>query len=139
MIIQKNDVYFSDFMHFFIFCLILQIPLVLIGNDKKEGAESVQHCKISAQAFHFPESGLPLSPNSLKMIFSRSNYLIMLGGIALILVGFLIMTMEDAEYGFGPKGLTIGPSFLMIGFLIEIYAILHKEKSSGEESWLPVQ
>ena len=53
----------------------------------------------------------------------------MLSGIALLLLGFVIMTMETAEYGFGPLGLTVGPICLMAGFLIEIYAILHKEKA----------
>ena len=67
------------------------------------------------------------------MIFSRTNYLIMLAGIALILLGFFIMTMETAEYGFGPLGLTIAPAFLMAGFLVEIYAILHKDKQTGGE------
>jgi hypothetical protein len=68
------------------------------------------------------------------MIFSRTNYLIMLAGIAVIVTGLFIMTMETAEYGFGPMGLTIGPAFIMAGFLIEIYAILHKDKNSGAES-----
>jgi hypothetical protein len=64
------------------------------------------------------------------MIFTRNNYLIMLAGIVLLLVGFFIMTLEKAEYGFGTLGLTIGPVFLMLGFLVEIYAILHKDKPS---------
>ena len=72
--------------------------------------------------------------NDRNMIFSRTNYLIMLAGIALIVIGFVIMTMEKAEYGFGSLGLTIGPAFLMAGFLVEIYAILHKDKNSGAES-----
>lgn len=54
----------------------------------------------------------------------------MLAGIVLLLVGFFIMTLEKAEYGFGTLGLTIGPVFLMLGFLVEIYAILHKDKPS---------
>lgn len=61
--------------------------------------------------------------------FTRANYVIMLSGIALLLLGFVIMTTETAEYGFGPLGLTVGPICLMAGFLIEIYAILHKEKA----------
>jgi len=68
------------------------------------------------------------------MIFSRSNYLILLAGIALLAIGFIIMTMEKADYGFGSLGLTIGPVFLMAGFLVEIYAILHKDKSAGDNS-----
>ena len=65
------------------------------------------------------------------MIFSRTNYLILLAGVVLLIIGFILMTMEKADYGFGALGLTVGPGFLMAGFLVEIYAILHKDKSSG--------
>jgi len=66
-------------------------------------------------------------------MFGKSNYTIMIGGIALILLGFLIMTMESAPYGFGAMGLTVGPVCIMLGFLVEVYAILHKEKSKPTE------
>jgi len=66
------------------------------------------------------------------LLFSKNNYAIMVIGIALILVGFITMTMETAEYGFGPLGLTVGPGFIMAGFLVEIYAILHKDKPSPD-------
>lgn len=56
----------------------------------------------------------------------------MLAGIALIMIGFITMTMETAQYGFGPMGLTIGPGFILAGFLVEIYAILHKDKTQPE-------
>lgn len=61
-------------------------------------------------------------------MFNKSNYMIMLAGIALILLGFVVMTLETAPYGFGSLGLTVGPGMIMIGFLVEIYAILHKDK-----------
>jgi len=82
--------------------------------------------------FSYHELALHLRQNNNTMIFSRNNYLIMLAGIALLVIGFVIMTMEKAEYGFGPLGLTVGPAFLMVGFLVEIYAILHKDKAKGE-------
>lgn len=62
------------------------------------------------------------------MIFRRSNYLIMLAGIGFIVLGFILMTLETAEYGFGPLGLTVGPGCIVAGFLIQLFAILHKEK-----------
>jgi membrane-bound ClpP family serine protease len=64
-----------------------------------------------------------------QLLFDKGNYTIMLAGIALIVIGFVLMTMETAEYGFGPLGLTIGPGSILAGFLVEIYAILHKGKS----------
>ena len=65
-----------------------------------------------------------LHHNYRNMIFSRNNFIIMLAGIALLITGFIIMTMETAEYGFGPLGLTVGPAFLMLGFIVEIYALI---------------
>jgi hypothetical protein len=67
-----------------------------------------------------------------NLLFTKGNYTIMLVGVALILIGFITMTMETAEYGFGSLGLTIGPSFILAGFLVEIYAILYKEKPKAE-------
>lgn len=56
----------------------------------------------------------------------------MLVGIASILLGFVVMTMETAPNGFGSLGLTIGPGLIVLGFIIEIYAILHKDKQKAE-------
>jgi hypothetical protein len=69
-----------------------------------------------------------------QLLFDKGNYTIMLAGIALIVLGFVLMTMETAEYGFGPLGLTIGPGCILAGFLVEIYAILHKSKSISDSS-----
>lgn len=66
--------------------------------------------------------------NSLP--FSTSNYTTMLIGIAVILSGFLIMTFDGAEFGFGFLGLTLGPLITIIGFIIEFWAILRKPTNS---------
>ncbi len=50
----------------------------------------------------------------------------MLVGIALILGGFFIMTLDSAEFGFGTLGLTVGPLVVMSGFVVEFFAILRK-------------
>ncbi len=62
--------------------------------------------------------------NSLP--FGKSNYSLMLVGVALILAGFLIMSLDSSEFGFGTLGLVVGPVVTMSGFLIEFYAILKK-------------
>jgi len=66
--------------------------------------------------------------NSLP--FSTSNYTTMLIGIAVILAGFLIMTFDSAEFGFGFLGLTLGPLVTITGFIIEFWAILRKPSNS---------
>jgi uncharacterized membrane protein YiaA len=64
--------------------------------------------------------------NRNKLAFTRKNYVLMLAGIALLCLGFFLMTLEDAPHGFGPLALTVGPLVVMAGFLLEIFAILHK-------------
>ncbi|MBA4850110.1 DUF3098 domain-containing protein [Emticicia sp. BO119] len=65
--------------------------------------------------------------NKSALPFSRQNYLLMLVGIGLILVGFFIMTLDKEEFGFGFLGITLGPAITFIGFLFEFYAIFRKK------------
>ena len=68
-----------------------------------------------------PKSNLP---------FSSTNYTTMLIGLAVILGGFLIMTLDTEEFGFGALGLTVGPLIVITGFVIEFWAILRKPSNS---------
>lgn len=47
-------------------------------------------------------------------------------GIAVIIIGFTIMSLDSEPQGFGFLGLTLGPIVTVAGFLFEIYGILHK-------------
>ncbi|MCA0362439.1 MAG: DUF3098 domain-containing protein [Spirosomataceae bacterium] len=58
--------------------------------------------------------------------FQKGNYMIMLIGIALIIAGFVIMTLDKSEFGFGFLGITLGPLVAFAGFMVELYAILKK-------------
>ena len=62
--------------------------------------------------------------------FVRINYKLMLIGLALLAAGFIIMSLDQEEFGFGFLGLTLGPIIVMAGFLVEIAAIL---KTSDKE------
>ena len=66
--------------------------------------------------------------NKSKMAFGKKNYILMIIGLAIILLGFFIMSLDKNEYGFGFLGLTLGPIFVMAGFIIEFFAILSKDK-----------
>ncbi|WP_025761356.1 DUF3098 domain-containing protein [Dyadobacter tibetensis] len=68
-------------------------------------------------------------PAKEQMPFAASNYTTMLVGIAIILGGFLIMTLDTEEFGFGILGLTVGPLITILGFVIEFWAILRKPKA----------
>ena len=64
--------------------------------------------------------------NKSKLPFGRKNYIIMLVGIGVLILGFTLMSMDKEEYGFGVLGLTIGPITVVLGFIIEFFAILSK-------------
>lgn len=50
----------------------------------------------------------------------------MLTGIGILILGFILMSLDDQEYGFGFLGLTLGPMVVMVGFIVEFFAILSK-------------
>ncbi len=60
-----------------------------------------------------------------KFAFKKANYLIMIGGVLVILIGFVIMASDSEPYGFGFLGLTLGPIVVMVGFLIQFVAIFY--------------
>jgi len=65
-----------------------------------------------------------------KLPFERTNYIMMLAGIVMLIVGFVVMANDSEPYGFGDIGLTVGPIIVMLGFIIEFAAILYKPKSN---------
>lgn len=68
-----------------------------------------------------------------KFAFSKINYIIMLGGVLTLVLGFIIMTLDKEEFGFGFLGLTLGPIVVMLGFLIQFVAIFYKQKPSNDQ------
>jgi hypothetical protein len=38
------------------------------------------------------------------------------------------MTLDKEDYGFGFFGITLGPIIVVAGFILEFFAIFHKEK-----------
>ena len=64
-----------------------------------------------------------------NLAFKKANYIIMIAGVLLLGLGLFIMTLDSEPYGFGFMGLTLGPIIVMLGFVIEFFAILYKPKS----------
>ena len=67
--------------------------------------------------------------------FGRENYVIMLVGLVFIMVGFMLMSggkstdpnvFNDAIFSF--RRITLAPIVVLIGYGIEIYAIVKKAK-----------
>jgi hypothetical protein len=61
-----------------------------------------------------------------KLPFGKKNYQWMIIGIVALVVGFTIMSLDNQPHGFGFLGLTLGPVIVMAGFILEIFAILHR-------------
>lgn len=63
-----------------------------------------------------------------KMPFKAKNYKLMVIGIVIIVSGFIIMSIDGEEYGYGFLGLTLGPLVVLSGFIFQFFAIFHKGK-----------
>tara|TARA_Y100000816_G_scaffold120705_1_gene84815 strand:+ start:2881 stop:3087 length:207 start_codon:yes stop_codon:yes gene_type:complete len=66
--------------------------------------------------------------NKSNLPFKKSNYKLMIIGIIIISTGFIIMTLDREEYGYGFLGLTLGPLVVLFGFIFQFFAIFHKGK-----------
>ncbi|TDQ19095.1 hypothetical protein DFQ04_0912 [Algoriphagus boseongensis] len=54
----------------------------------------------------------------------------MLIGLALIILGFILIGLDDQPHGNGILGLTIGPIVTLAGFIFEFYAIFAKAEKN---------
>ena len=61
-----------------------------------------------------------------KLPFGKKNYQWMIIGVLTIVMGFIIMSLDGQQHGFGFLGLYLGPIIVVAGFVMEIYAILQK-------------
>jgi hypothetical protein len=61
-----------------------------------------------------------------KLPFGKKNYQLMIAGLIILVIGFIIMALDTEPHGFGVLGLTVGPVIVVGGFIVEIFAILHR-------------
>ncbi len=76
-----------------------------------------------------------LKKNNKEFIFKKSNYLIMIIGIIFIAFGFILMSgggsndpniFNEEIYNF--RRIRVAPTLVLIGFGIQVYAILYRAK-----------
>ena len=72
---------------------------------------------------------------NLDFAFTKQNYILLLVGIALICVGLLLMIGGGSDDStvfsdkiFDSQRLTIAPLLIALGFIVEIFAIMHKPR-----------
>ena len=73
-------------------------------------------------------------------LFDKTNYLLMAGGIALIFIGFLLMSGGKSPdphqflYNeiYSVRRITVAPIIIFLGFAIEIYAIMRVPKEESK-------
>ena len=73
----------------------------------------------------------------VEFAFGRQNYILMFVGLGFLLLGYILMVgggSDDpnvfSEKLFDFQRLTLSPILLVIGFIIEIFAIMVRPKSS---------
>ena len=74
--------------------------------------------------------------NKHGFAFGPTNYKIMIAGIVVILIGFLLMVGGGSKDPnvfnpeiFSTQRITIAPIVVLIGFAIEVFAIVYKPKN----------
>jgi uncharacterized membrane protein len=80
-----------------------------------------------------------MSNNKDTFVFTRENYILMIIGVAIIFLGYLLMvgggsedpTLFNPEI-FNKQRLTVSPIVIIIGFIVEIYAIMKKPKTENK-------
>jgi hypothetical protein len=77
----------------------------------------------------------------MKTTFGKKNYQILIAGIALVILGYILMIGggSDDPNVFNPaifdtQRITIAPMTCLLGFIVVIFAIMWRPKSNETES-----
>ena len=74
--------------------------------------------------------------NKSTFLFDKTNYYIMFGGLALILLGFVLMSggkstdphVFNKEEIYSFRRITLAPILIILGFVVEAVAIMRKPR-----------
>ena len=71
--------------------------------------------------------------------FGRMNYILMAIGMAVVIIGFLLMSgngSTDTNYNpdiFSARRIKVAPVVCLLGFVSMIYAVVHRPKSDTQD------
>ena len=72
-----------------------------------------------------------------RFAFQKSNYILLLIGVAIIVIGFLLMTGPGSTMThfepdiFSFRRIKLAPAVCLLGFIFVIYAIIHKSRKDA--------
>ncbi len=83
-----------------------------------------------------------MEKNNLRFAFQKENYSLFLIGLAINVVGFLLMigggtddpNVFNGEELFSRTRITISPILIVTGYVVIIYAIMRKTKKQKEQA-----
>jgi hypothetical protein len=67
----------------------------------------------------------PETQSEQAFVFGKQNYMLMIIGLVVIILGFTLMAGKEDIFDF--RKLTLAPILVLTGFVIEIYAIMKKQ------------
>jgi predicted Co/Zn/Cd cation transporter (cation efflux family) len=66
------------------------------------------------------------------LVFTRRNYILIIAGVLAVVLGYALMAIENALYGF--ISLYVAPIIILAGYLEIIYAIVRRPDDEGASS-----
>ena len=73
----------------------------------------------------------------MDFVFKKKNYILLISGLVLILIGIFLMIggesedpKEFSEEIFNFQRLTLAPILIVIGFVLEIFAVMLKSENN---------
>ncbi|NLA24714.1 MAG: DUF3098 domain-containing protein [Bacteroidales bacterium] len=79
--------------------------------------------------------------NEIKFVLEKQNYILLLIGFVIIVIGFILMvgggTDDPAVFSdkiFSFRRITLAPIVVLLGFAIEVYAIMKKPSKKTEKT-----
>ena len=77
------------------------------------------------------KKGATVSHAPKGFTFGRENYMLMILGIVVLIIGFALMSGPASGDIFSFRRITLAPIVVLIGFVIEIFAIFKKPKEDN--------
>ncbi len=99
------------------------------SNRRSQKGKTRPSKQAAASAEHSTSRRKTRSKGNVTMPFERRNYLLMGAGILCIVLGYVIMRMENEMDGF--ISLYVAPLIILFGYMEIIYAVVWRKKEEG--------